>query len=198
MEMDERKKKLAQLLAGFAKEQESASVENHPVKPKRHSNEDRAAWYRELAREQTTRETWEERQHYYFPPVIPEDIAHSILQATNLGTLDLANDPVAATLMDPEQIREMIRYERLDASDLPLLKYRIDRLLGLTTEADPPDRRAMLSSLAYAFRGDNTSLDKIHQEVSLELTHDLEHGQITQTELDVYSRELNQIIDQYR
>lgn len=198
MDMDERKKKLARLLAGFAKEQGSVEEEKHPVKPRRQNDQDRAAWYRELAREQTTRETWEERQRYYYPPVIPEDIAHSILQASQQGTLDLANDPIAATLMDPEQIREMIHYERLDASDLPLLKYRIDRLLGLTTYAEPPDRRALLSSLAYSCRGDKTALDKIHREVSLELTHDLEHGDITQAELDIYAHELNQIIDQYR
>jgi len=196
--MDERRKKLAQLLAGFAREQESSSEEVLAHAPKRPLRQDRESWYRELAREQTTRETWEERQRYYYPPVIPEDIAHAILQAANQGTLDLANDPVAASLMDPEQTREMIRYGRLDASDLPLLKYRLDRLFGLTSEPNPPDRRVMLSSLAYYYRGVHTVLDQIHQEVQAELAHDLAQGEISQSEADTYSLESDQIINQYR
>ncbi len=196
--MDERRKKLARLLADFAREQGTSAEEPDPNLPKRPARQDRAAWYKELAREQTTREAWEERQRYYYPPIIPEDIAQSILQAAKLGTLDLENDPISASLMDPEQTREMIRFGRLDPSDLPLLKYRVDRLLGLTTESAPPDRRAMLSSLAYYFRGDHEALDHIHQEVSNELTLDLEHGEITQAEREIYSLELNQIIDQYR
>jgi hypothetical protein len=198
MEMDERRKKLARLLAGFAREQETSSEEPDPDIPKRPGRQERAVWYKELAREQTTREAWGERQRYYYPPIIPEDIAQSILQAANQGTLDLENDPVAASLMDPEQTREMLRCGRLDPSDLPLLKYRIDRLLGLTIESNPPDRRVMLSSLAYYFRGDRKALDQIHEEVSNELTLDLEHGEITQAEREIYSLELNQIIDQYR
>lgn len=196
--MDERRKKLAQLLAGFAREQESSPEGTSASVPKRPVRQERESWYRELAREQTTRETWEDRQRYYCPPVIPEDIAHAILQGANQGTLDLANDPVAASLMDPEQIREMIRFGRLDPSDLPLLKYRLDRLLGLTSETNPPDRRVMLSSLAYYYRGVHTVLDEIHQEVRTELEQDLLQGAISQAEKDAYSLESDQIINQYR
>lgn len=201
MDKSAQKASLEALLRALAEEetrkQGGATLPSPSEKKETPARTGRVAWFAEIAREQVSRETWEERQRYLYPPVIPEDVARSILDASMRGKLDLAEDPVSANLMDAGEIRKLIQAGRLDPSELPLLKYRIERLVGLSTEENLPGRREMLSSLAYHVRGDASALEEIRESVLEELRADLENGAISHEEAEQYRSELHQIIDQY-
>jgi len=195
------KQELAAFLRKLAENQaqKEAPAHEQPARSRtvRQPSSARTVWYQEIAREQISRETWEERQRYAFPPVIAEDIVQSILYGQSKGVLDLANDTVAASLMDAQEIRKLIQLGRLDPSELPLLKYRIDKLVGLSHSDSPPGSREALSSLVYHYRANPQQLEEIRRAVLEEMRQDFESGAISAEEMERYRAELEQIIAQY-
>jgi hypothetical protein len=200
MDKENKKQALAALLKALAEKQaikESVPRDQHPSENKAKKKQLRAAWYQELAKEQKSRESWETRQKYVYPPTIPEDIVRSILYGVTNGILDVDADPIAAALIDADEIRKMIQIGRLDAAELPMLKYRIDKLLGLNQDANPPDGREMLSSLAYYYRSDGERLEQILQDAVKDMLEDFQAGVLTREELEKFRVEVKQIISQY-
>ena len=198
----DRKKKLETLLAAIAKEQigqESAGKTEKVSRPNPQADKkkDVETLFAAYAVEQASRESWEKRQRYLYPPIIPEDIAASIHYGIARGILNPTNDPVAVNLMDPNEIRKTIRARRLDPSELPLLKYRIDKLLGLKKDPNPPLGQEMLSSRAYYYRGNTKMLNDLRQEVLESILEDYQYGDMTAEEFEKYRREAILIIDQY-
>ncbi|GEM_PF-2946741 len=196
------KQGLEALLKALAEKQLQSSAKT-PVSSSTHSAKGKSAsirreqWIKHIAVEQINREPWEVRRRYRYPPVIPEDIVQSINTGVSRGVLELDSDPIAASLADANEIRKMIDMGRMDASELPLLKYRIDKILGLTKREHPPDGREMLSSLAYYYRGSIEKLNQIRADALADMMDDYQRSLITKEELERYQQELNEIIDQY-
>jgi hypothetical protein len=111
--------------------------------------------------------------------------------------LNPADDSIAVNLMDSNEIRKTIQAGRLDPSELPLLKYRIDKLLGLSVDPNPPRGQEMLSARAYYYRGDIERLNDLRQEVLDSILEDYQYGEMTAEEFEKYRREAILIIDQY-
>jgi len=198
----DRKKKLEMLLAAIAKEQigqESAGKTEKASRPNPQADKkkDVETLFAAYAVEQASRESWEKRQRYLYPPITPEDIAASIHYGIARGILNPTTDPVAVDLMDPSEIRKTIQARRLDPSELPLLKYRIDNLLGLKKGPNPPLGQEMLSSRAYYYRGNIKMLKDLRQEVLESILEDYQYGDMTAEEFEKYRREAILIIDQY-
>ncbi len=199
MQDNERRKELARLLKAIAEStQDGHKSTPAAATPRSTLRNEKVAWYHELACEQASRESWSERQRYHFPPIIPEDIAQIILEASEKGILDPDADPVAASLMDGAEIRKMIQAGRLDPSELPMLEYRILRLLGSAQTMPPPDRRASFSSLVYYYRGDPRAVERIRKEALAEIEEDFRYGDISPEEKKEFIDELERIIRQYR
>jgi hypothetical protein len=198
----DRKKKLETLLASIAKEQMSrestgkikkASRPTTKADKKKHVE----TLFATFAVEQASHESWEKRQRYLYPPIIPEDIAYSVHYGVAKGMLNPADDSIAVNLMDSNEIRKTIQAGRLDPSELPLLKYRIDKLLGLSVDPNPPRGQEMLSARAYYYRGDIEKLNDLRQEVLDSILEDYQYGEMTAEEFEKYRREAILIIDQY-
>lgn len=198
----DKKKKLETLLDAIAKEHINRESTGKTKKasrptPKADKKKGMETMFAAYAVEQASRESWEKRQRYLYPPIIPEDIAASIHYGVAKGILNPANDPIAVSLMDPNEIRETIHAGRLDPSELPLLKYRIDKLLGLTKDPNPPRGQEMLSARAYYYRGNIKKLKDLRQEVLESISEDYQYDEMTAEEFEKYRREAILIIDQY-
>lgn len=201
MDKENKKQALAALLKSIVDKQASQDT-TPPSQPSSEKKEtrkqQRAAWYQTLAKEQKSRESWEVRQKYAYPPVIPEDVVNSVVYGVTQGILDVDNDPIASALMNADEIRNMIQSGRMDASELPLLKYRLDKILGLTHNPNPPDGREMLSSLAYYYRANSDKLDQIFRDTLADIADDFHAGVLSREESEQYRIEVKQIIQQYR
>ena len=192
MENNKEKQGLELLIKALAEKQVRSSS----------SSTDRVSPNKTLAKQQQeqwihTRETRKIRQNFHYPPITPEDIVQSVLTGISKGILDGEADPVVASLMDTNEIRKMIEVGRLDASELPLLKYRVDKLIGINSHPNPPDGREMLSSLAYYYRTSVEKLNQIRAEALEDMMDDYQLSLISSEELEKYRQELNIIIDQY-